>query len=140
MSANQQGYATLYGPNQPLLSPHYTGAELPGGDRGACLLQGQQPRPTAGLQANNALTANGQSNMAVTLPKATAPLVLTFQNIDVVAINIFAATGVNAYAPADDPTHSFPDTIDSLANSAPLVLAAGASVTLVGARGSWSTS
>jgi hypothetical protein len=138
MSANQAGYATLNGPAQPLLGPHYTGAELPGGDRGACLLVGQQLRPTSGLQASNALQANGASGYAVTLPKATAPLVLDFLNVDPSAsINIYALPGVLPNMPAGDPLGHFPDTIDALANSQPYVLAPGASVTFTGARGSW---
>jgi hypothetical protein len=131
------GYLTLNGPNQPVLSPHYVGAELPGGDRGACLLQGQQPRPTSGLQASNALTANGVAGYGVTLPKATAPLVLSFVNADAVSINIWALPGVLPNMPAGDPLAHFPDTING--STAPYVLAAGASVTLTGARGSWST-
>lgn len=133
------GYATLYAvsPATPLLSPRYHGCEFV--DRGACLTQGQSQQPTGGLQANQALTAGGAAGYAVTLPKASAPLVLSFVNVDVVAINIFAAVGVNAFAPADDPTRWHADTINALANSAPYVLAAGASVTFTGARGSWST-
>lgn len=140
MSANQAGYAVLNGPNQPVLSPHYVGAELPGGDRGATLRQGQTSTPTPGLQANTALSAGGVAGYALTLPKASAPLVLAFTNVNSSAsINIYALPGVLPYMPQSDPLGHFPDTINSLPNATPYVLAAGASVTFTGARGSWST-
>ena len=140
MTDNQQGYKTLNAPNQPLLSPHYVGAELAGGDRGACLLQGQQASPTSGLQKANALTANSASGYAVTMMKASPPLVISFQNVDTVAISIYALPGVLPFVPENDPCRHFPDQIGTLANSAPFVLAAGASLTLTASRTGWTTS
>ena len=101
---------------------------------------GQQPRPTSGLQRSRALTAGGVENYAVTLMKAAPGLTISFTNIDVIPINIFAAAGVNIFAPPPDATLWHSDTINGLANSAPYVLEPGTSVVFTGSRSSWSTS
>ncbi len=138
--SGNQGYLTLNAPNQPLLSPYYHGAELPGGDRGATLRQAQTPAPTAGVQASNALSAGGVAGWGLTLPKASPPLVLAFTNVDSTAsMNIWPLPGVLPNMPAADPLAHFADTING--STAPFVLAPGASVTLTAeARGQWSSS
>ena len=124
MSASQAGYATLFADATPLLSPYTNGAELPGGDRGACLRQGQQARPSSGLQRSNALTAGGDNGWAVTLPNAARGLSFAFENSDSVSIDIYPVPTpgyFGAYVPLD--------TIGGKANSEAYSLAAGANVT-----------
>ena len=140
-SVNQAGYKTLYLASPPtvLLSPFRVGEDLAGGDRGATLRQSQTPTPTAGLQANNALTANGVAGYGATLPKASPPLVLTFVNTDVVAMSIWPLPGVLPHMPADDQVGHFPDTING--STGPFVLAAGEAITLTApSRTGWTTS
>jgi len=124
VSAAQAGYATLIADATPLLSPYTTGSDLPGGDRGACLRQGQQARPTSGLQRQNAVTANGESGWAVTLPNAARGLSFVISSVDTTAsIDVFALPAPGYYG----AVHL--DTIDGGANDAAYALAPDGSVT-----------